>query len=322
MDAQGEFLLSTYRSARGLDPAGFKRSVLGRLRTFHRFDTATWGEGFLSPATHDITATGLHLEGVDPQFAADWAGTVSKTDHAIPLLLTNLGHTLRISVPTFYSKSSECAEIGRRHQIQALSAIVVPTYEAHGVQWLGIYRSQADDLGTDAEAAWLDWAVPHLVEASLVNGVLNGNAATSETAERVAVAFAHTGELLQASKPFLAAIKRAPEQFDGKCFTKSVREGWTKQRVSVLNARGCCIEARRVGEVVFLRATQSEPTPALTSRQRQIATMYAEGMSQKEIARAAGIAPATVRNHLASVFAVLGVHNKIHLAMKLKQMDN
>jgi DNA-binding NarL/FixJ family response regulator len=48
----------------------------------------------------------------------------------------------------------------------------------------------------------------------------------------------------------------------------------------------------------------------LTGRQRQIVQLAARGASNKEIAKALGIAPHTVKNHLARIFEKLGARNR------------
>jgi hypothetical protein len=44
-----------------------------------------------------------------------------------------------------------------------------------------------------------------------------------------------------------------------------------------------------------------------------MAGLAADGPSHKKIAQALGLAPATVRNHLARVYPVLGVHSRAQL---------
>lgn len=64
-----------------------------------------------------------------------------------------------------------------------------------------------------------------------------------------------------------------------------------------------------VGEVWFEEAAPAAD-PLLTPRQQQILRLAARGASNKEIAQALGIAPHTVKNHLAQVFERLGASNR------------
>ncbi|HEX8064898.1 MAG TPA: tetratricopeptide repeat protein [Thermoleophilaceae bacterium] len=56
---------------------------------------------------------------------------------------------------------------------------------------------------------------------------------------------------------------------------------------------------------------------SLTRTERDVARRAADGMTNREIAEAAFVAPATVKTHLAHVYAKLGVHNRAELTAEL-----
>lgn len=66
------------------------------------------------------------------------------------------------------------------------------------------------------------------------------------------------------------------------------------------------------GETVFPEPERRAVAEAafLTPRQQQIVRLAAQGASNKEIAQALGIAPHTVKNHLAQIFERLGAANR------------
>ena len=53
----------------------------------------------------------------------------------------------------------------------------------------------------------------------------------------------------------------------------------------------------------------------LTSREAEVLLLLADGLSNRRIARALGIAEKTVKNHLAAVFAKLDVHDRTQAAV-------
>jgi DNA-binding CsgD family transcriptional regulator len=57
----------------------------------------------------------------------------------------------------------------------------------------------------------------------------------------------------------------------------------------------------------------------LTPRQREVAMLYASGLSSTEVAAHCDIAPRTARDHLEAVYVRLGVHSKLQLARVLAQ---
>jgi DNA-binding NarL/FixJ family response regulator len=64
------------------------------------------------------------------------------------------------------------------------------------------------------------------------------------------------------------------------------------------------------------RGDQDEYGRSLTSREQEIAALVAEGLSNKEIARKAGISEGTVKLHLHNIYQKLGVSNRTALAMR------
>jgi DNA-binding CsgD family transcriptional regulator len=64
-------------------------------------------------------------------------------------------------------------------------------------------------------------------------------------------------------------------------------------------------------------ANRSQPTQsrALTLREAEIARLVAAGLSNKQIARKAGIAEATVKIHLHKAYQKLGIANRAALAV-------
>jgi DNA-binding NarL/FixJ family response regulator len=65
-------------------------------------------------------------------------------------------------------------------------------------------------------------------------------------------------------------------------------------------------DRRREQDRETLRAVES-----LTPREREVLVLLAEGLSDKEIAERLYVGSGTVRNHVVSVFAKLGVHSRL-----------
>jgi DNA-binding NarL/FixJ family response regulator len=60
---------------------------------------------------------------------------------------------------------------------------------------------------------------------------------------------------------------------------------------------------------------------SLTRREREIVTLVAEGLTNKELADRLCISEATVRTHLTSIFLKLGVCNRLKLAVYAYEHD-
>ncbi len=85
-----------------------------------------------------------------------------------------------------------------------------------------------------------------------------------------------------------------------------------------------CLRRLARGETVFgdQALAGQEPAPAeaalpygLTERQADVLRELATGASNKEIARALGISPATVKNHLEAIFVRMGAAGRVQAVM-------
>jgi DNA-binding NarL/FixJ family response regulator len=67
------------------------------------------------------------------------------------------------------------------------------------------------------------------------------------------------------------------------------------------------------------RAAGRSPLPVLTRREGEIGGLIADGLSNKQIARRLCIALPTVRNHVHSILAKLGVHSRTEAAVLIRR---
>jgi DNA-binding NarL/FixJ family response regulator len=78
----------------------------------------------------------------------------------------------------------------------------------------------------------------------------------------------------------------------------------------------------RIAAMLFSRAAEPDAPPAaaaLTPREGEIARLIDDGLSNKAIARALAIGPATVKNHVHNLLEKLGVHRRSEAAARLRQ---
>lgn len=87
---------------------------------------------------------------------------------------------------------------------------------------------------------------------------------------------------------------------------RSVLEGEVLERAVSLGDAG----ARRVA-APDLRTT----FPQLTDREREVVALIADGLDNREVAAAAYMGEGTVRNHISSILAKLGLRNRTQIAV-------
>ena len=319
MQHADDFLLGLYREAREQPPEAFHELLLDRVQQRFGFSSAFWCEAHVANAV-TLVPTGLRIRNIDPAFLVEWT-ELHPQDPAVPAALSNPGQAFRVHVPSFYAQVPDLAESLRNHGIQAMTVLLVPGAWTRAVQAIALYQSRAEDMCTDADKRWLEWAMPHLGEALRVNAAIHAPAANGPGVHGsgVAVVEAATGRLLRADPAFLALLAREWSGFDGRDLPPRFARAWQRSPRFAHLGRQVRIEGRCSGPLVYLMAWPAA-TESLTPRQLEVASLYAEGLSSKQIAQRCNLAPATVRTHLAAVYEILGVHGKIEMAHQLQRV--
>ena len=71
------------------------------------------------------------------------------------------------------------------------------------------------------------------------------------------------------------------------------------------------------GVVESPAAVEEATSDGLTTREREVALLVADGQRSREVAERMAIAPQTVKSHLKTIFDKLGVRNRVELARRL-----
>jgi DNA-binding CsgD family transcriptional regulator len=85
-------------------------------------------------------------------------------------------------------------------------------------------------------------------------------------------------------------------------------------RAARFDGRAITVRARPHGDLIVVDVTHRGPLDRLSPREAEIARRWCRGDSYKAIARDLEVAPTTVRHHLRSIYAKLGVASKAALA--------
>lgn len=90
--------------------------------------------------------------------------------------------------------------------------------------------------------------------------------------------------------------------------------------IRVVAGGGTLITPRTIAALLDKRRSMDMHVESLTPREKEVLRLMAEGTPSREIAGRLGISYATVRTHIRSLGAKLGVHSKLEAIVKAREL--
>jgi two-component system response regulator DevR len=90
--------------------------------------------------------------------------------------------------------------------------------------------------------------------------------------------------------------------------------------IRTVAAGGALITPTSIATLLNRRRQSESQRESLTTREKEVLRLMAEGLSSRDIATKLGISYATVRTHIRSLGAKLGVHSKVQAIVKAREL--
>ena len=101
---------------------------------------------------------------------------------------------------------------------------------------------------------------------------------------------------------------------------KSKAAGEVVEAIRTVAAGGTMITPSTIATLLNRRRQSESQRESLTAREKEVLRLMAEGVSSRDIASRLGISYATVRTHIRSLGAKLGVHSKVQAIVKAREL--
>ena len=292
-----------------------------------RFESAVWATGYLTgTALQPVLVPILplsHTHSTDPEGVAEWR-KINRADKAIPIMLSQPYATVQIHSPTLFGAAEDAVmrDYTRRfgRQCALVTGLGSPTSPL--IEWSVLYRPDASDVFSSGDESTCQRLMVHLSEALRINRLVQRAAVhladldvCGAEQSSAAALVTRNGSVLAADDAFIAACRQEWTQFDplrlpGGVIRHIVDSGQSRYYGSRIHLR-----ARLLSDGLWwFTATAGVRVPG---RRMNVAALFAEGESHKSIARALGISPATVRNHISASYRDFGVTNRSQLKARL-----
>lgn len=298
-----DFLLELYHDASECTPDELRHRVLRNLQRFISFDFGVWGGGWADGRL----VTDLTVLNQSDAILGEW-DSVAQQDAFCDLTLNRLGATARFDDVPDYRASLAYNEHWRRFDAQHMMATIVGEKTDGYVSFVGLCADHRTATFSDTARAFKQMLMPHLSQALRMNRELwTGRAAM----EHEAIALVdRQGWVLCTQGPFddfaeqewSRGIARLPNEM------MSVLKHGRRWRGELLDAR-----MSRFGSNYFVHLSIHPALSGLSPREREVAGLFASGMTYKQVARALDTSPSTVRNQVVCIYEKLGISSKAQL---------
>jgi len=284
----------------------FHGEMFQRLQGLLAFDKAWWGRSaMVQSELHEHRCAVFNRPAC---YVADWQSisaddvTVAK-GHAAP------GQAVIVDMHS----TPGLRWLGMRHDIRELMCIIVVDPVTQLFEHLALYRSADLPRFSQFDCELLTCLMPHLVAAMSNNQIRAMLAMRESLADRETLGLAvcdHHGILQHAEAGFIEMLQGHWPDWSGPALPMAVRAG-------VLDVQTLRIEMTEVGNSLVLVGRARSSLQRLSPREYDVARSVGRGQTYKEIARELGLAPNTVRHHIRTIYAKLGVNDKVRVARLL-----
>jgi DNA-binding CsgD family transcriptional regulator len=304
-------LLEIYRLAREETLERFHQTVLECLRPLLPFRKVWWGRAAqAADGPHEHSS---FLFELPESYIDDWK-SIRHEDVTVARVHAAPDHAVIVDMRG-EDASAGLRWLGERYGIGELLCAVQVDPVTQLSDHLALYRAPGEVRFGASERELLACLMPHLALAVSVNQIRTLQALRESLAgPRLAMAVCDRYGMLQSVEPaFTDLMLTEWPDWVGPLLPAKVRPlGYDGERLS--------IESRQVNDLYLLTARYRCQVEQLSAREADVARLFGDGKTYKEIARLLGMSPNTVRHHIRSIYAKLGVNGKAGIAHLMHQL--
>ncbi|MDH6264290.1 DNA-binding CsgD family transcriptional regulator [Bradyrhizobium sp. BR13661] len=312
LGAVSDYLLNLYERSAETGPAPYASLALDGLRDLTGAKKAWWG--ILAPSESGPRLLSSVRSDLPPAWEATWE-SVKNDDKLAHSLMRNPNHTFRLDSSTI-PRGSGLIRLADGFDIRETIVSSVRIPEQNAFMFVSLYRGSTQRSFTSEDRAISQLLISHLYVAWRQN--LGERLRSPRTIKSTHRAFANRdGQLVRWDEGFLRFVDRHWPSWRGSTLPPLLRE--TIRRSDDLT--GCWIgqgkwsvRVEPAGLLKFIELRESSALDCLTQRELQVAEMFADGATHKEIALATGLTPSTVRYYIREAYSKLNIDNKALLA--------
>ncbi len=311
------FLLALHQRSHELGHRAMQRFGVESLRALVPFDGALVAVGTVQNGeahAHDVL-----LVDEPAELMTSWAA-VKDEDRLAFAATSSPGTTVSMSASgPMYEGCERIRAHCKRFDLEHMMC-TAHVYADAGLYWvLSLYRSAERPPFTEDERVTKELLSPHLFTATRNARIRELRAIARVGGHgQVAAIASPTGLVLEAEEGLVDAFRAEWPDWKGPFLPKGLALPGLAGRYA---GERVVVRVDVADDARLVQVRRRVPADDLTAREREITEAFALGESHREIGDRLGIAPATVRRHLANVYEKLGVSSKTELDRMLRSAD-
>lgn len=305
-------ILQLHRAGREASFARFQPAALELIQEILPFDSAWWGNATAEP----MEIHRLYLFNCDETILEAYVPYMEQ-DFFRAALLKTPGTTINmvdLITRERYVRTDLYRQVGQRYRVEWSFGTLLVEPVSSLQEFLTLWRHDGNNPFTETERLSKELLMPHLSEAhraARLREILDGAHVRHDCWAGVD----ERGFLREVSPAFIHWLREHWPGWQGCRLPEALLE--CVRLATPFQTGQMKLQIVRKGSFRYLRALALSAVDSLSPREGDIATRYARGATYAAIALALGLAPTTVRNHIANCYRKLAVNNKTELAMRM-----
>jgi len=312
-------LLELYQGVRKQPVADFRHWALERLQPILDFDSAMWGVASNSPnRMYEV-----YLHNQPPEMMENYVRYQDQDFLRVKVCETP-GVTVNLADLVSREELIQSViyrEHARRFNMEAVLCTVSIEPVTTLTSVISLWRADSDRQFSEQDRKTKEFLAPHLFECCRNNRMMHMRRACMPFCEsHIWAAIGDTnGCLHHVETGFIELMLQEWPDWTGSMVPAALKPCFeTKQEFNYMGHE-VAIHGKKAETLYLVQVREKLAVDRLTPRETCVAEFFGEGKSHKQIAKVLGVAPSTVKNHLAAIYQKLNIHNKAQLVTLLQE---
>lgn len=309
LQLQSRTLRELHRLSREAPVSGFQDAAFEAIKKLIRFDAGFWGGGREPVEAVVMHYHHLHRLPAEMNTAFEKVKSHPKHIEIIFRCVINAGQA-----QAFDTREAGIGDFYSPYSIDQVVSLYQHDADLGLYHVISLYRS-GEERFTEAERLLFESTVPHLLDAWRESKLLHISGVNRDACPLTPAAalLDREGAVHFARPAFVELLRREWPDWRGPFVPETMR----RMRDGAFAGERIAVRFTPQNDLYLAVARNKGPLDQLTARELEVAKQLAKGASHKEIARDLALAPATARNHIASIHAKLGSNKVAQVAAML-----